>query len=98
MLEGTGPVASLGRSVALTKGHRWKIFGIFLLIWIASIVIQSLLGLALRQVGWVADVLVTFLWTSAWMAYFNSVLVMIYHDLRVTKEGVDVHQIAAVFD
>src|SRR5262245_25451031 len=98
VVEGTGPVASLGRSAALTKGHRWKIFGIFLLIWIASIVVAALLGLIANQVGRMANLLVNFVWTACWAAYFNSVLVMVYHDLRVAKEGVDVDQIAAVFD
>jgi hypothetical protein len=98
VLEGTGPVASLRRSAALTKGHRWKIFGIYVLIWIASAIVIGLLGLVSRQFGWMADLLVSFLWTGFITAYFNSVLVMIYHDLRVAKEGIDVHQIAAVFD
>jgi len=98
VLEGTGPVASLGRSAALTKGHRWKIFGIFLLIWIASLVVATLLGLIANQFGRMANLFANFFWTGLWAAYFNSVLVMVYHDLRVAKEGVDVDQIAAVFD
>ena len=98
VVEGTGPVASLGRSAALTKGHRWKIFGIFLLIWIVSVIVASLLGLIASQLGTVANMFANFFWTACWAAYFNSVLVMVYHDLRVAKEGVDVNQIAAVFD
>src|SRR5262245_50300546 len=98
VVEGTGPVASLGRSAALTKGHRWKIFGIFLLVWIVSVIVASLLGLIASQLGTVANLFANFFWTACWAAYFNSVLVMVYHDLRVAKEGVDVNQIAAVFD
>ena len=33
-----------------------------------------------------------------WTGYFNCVIIMIYHDLRVAKEGVDTSQIASVFD
>ena len=98
VVEGTGPVASLKRSAALTKGHRWKIFGIFLLIWIASIIVGALIGLISFQLGKIANMLASFFWTACWTAYFNSVLVMVYHDLRVAKEGTDVNQIAAVFD
>src|SRR5262245_15048927 len=98
VLEGTGPVASLRRSAALTKGHRWKIFGIFLLVWIVSMVVAGLLGLIADQFGRTANLFANFCWTACWAAYFNSVLVMLYHDLRVGKEGVDVNQIAAVFD
>jgi hypothetical protein len=98
VLEGTGPAASLGRSAALTKGHRWKIFGIFLLIWIGSIVFGALIGLIAYQLGLIANALSGFVWTALWTGYFNSVVVMVYHDLRVAKEGIDVNQIAAVFD
>ena len=34
----------------------------------------------------------------AWSAYWNCVVVMAYHDLRVAKEGVDTSQIAEIFD
>ena len=98
VLEGLGPVASLGRSAALTRGHRWKIFGILLLIWIASLIIGSLVGLLTRPMGTTANLFGNFLWTAVWASYYGNVLVMIYHDLRVAKEGVDVDQIAAVFD
>jgi hypothetical protein len=37
-------------------------------------------------------------WNAAWTAFWYVTLVMIYHDLRVVKEGVDIDQIAAVFD
>jgi hypothetical protein len=37
-------------------------------------------------------------WGAAWGAYWNAALVMIYHDLRMAKEGVDPQEVAAVFD
>ena len=36
--------------------------------------------------------------TAIYTAYYNIVLVMMYHDLRAAKEGVDTEQIASVFD
>src|SRR6516225_3291269 len=36
VVEGLGPLASMKRSAQLTKGHRWKPFGIFLLLWVVS--------------------------------------------------------------
>jgi hypothetical protein len=98
VVEGLGPMASLGRSFTLTKGHGWQIFGISLLIWIASSIVTSLLGLVTHPIGTTAELIADFLWTAVWTAYFNSVMVIVYHDLRVAKEGVDVDQIAAVFD
>ena len=44
VVERLGPFASMGRSRALTKGHRWKIFGLFLLILIPALIIGSILG------------------------------------------------------
>jgi hypothetical protein len=98
VLEGLGPVSSLGRSSALTKGHRWQIFGIVLLLTIANVLVSLVLDKLLTPLGFMTAAVGSLIWTSLWAAYYNSVLVMIYHDLRVTKEGVDVNQIAAVFD
>src|SRR5262249_9742953 len=36
VVEGLGPLASMKRSAELTKGHRWKIFGMYVLIWLAG--------------------------------------------------------------
>jgi hypothetical protein len=98
VLERLGPMTSLGRSGDLTKGHRWKILGIVVLLVIANIIGSVVLELVLTPVGVVTAVIGSLVFTALWTAYYNSVLVMIYHDLRVSKEGVDVEQIAAVFD
>jgi hypothetical protein len=98
VVEGLGPIASLRRSANLTKGYRWKIFGIFLLLMVVSLVGAGLIGLLSFQLGPVVTAIVHFVLNAVWAAYFNSLLVMIYHDLRVAKEGVDIEQIAAVFD
>jgi hypothetical protein len=42
--------------------------------------------------------IVTVIITAIVTAYFNVVAAMIYHDLRVAKEGVGTEEIAAVFD
>ena len=109
VVEGLGPLASMRRSAQLTKGHRWKIFGIFILISIGAAILLAIIGgivFALVGTFSVAGLsrgfgLGTLLWlviTAIYTAYNNVVSVMIYHDLRVTKEGVDTEQIASVFD
>ncbi|MGP0088592.1 MAG: hypothetical protein ACLPKB_01310 [Xanthobacteraceae bacterium] len=98
VLEQLGPISSLGRSSALTKGYRWKIFGMVLLLVIANFLGSFVVGLVLAPVSFMTVAIGGLVWTALWTAYYNSVLVMIYHDLRVSKEGVDVEQIAAVFD
>jgi hypothetical protein len=99
VVERKGPFGAMGRSQALTKGHRWRIFGLMLLLFITSVIISLLVGLILSPVG---SVIVTFLgnltWNAIWGAYFATAVAVSYHDLRVAKEGVDIEQIASVFD
>ena len=42
VVEGLGPAASLGRSAELTKGFRWKILGLILLVSLISIICSLL--------------------------------------------------------
>jgi hypothetical protein len=98
LVEGLGSGASLTRSSELTKGHRWQIFGIIILLGIISAVVGGLIGFVLSTAGLVVAALAKVIWTAVWTAYWNCALIMIYHDLRVAKEGVDTEQIAAIFD
>ena len=98
VVEGLGPVASLTRSSQLTKGYRWKVFGILILLTIVSIVLNQLVTRLAAPLGIGVTALLTLIVTAAWATYWNSALIMIYHDLRVAKEGADTEQIASVFD
>jgi hypothetical protein len=98
VVEGLGPVDCMSRSAELTKGYRWKILGIVILLSIISGVINWILGMIAAQGGIITRAAITLLWTGVWSAYWNCVLVMIYHDLRVVKEGTDTAQIASIFD
>jgi hypothetical protein len=99
VVERAGPWTSLKRSAALTKGHRWKIFGLMFLMIIVSLIVAGLLQLVLPQFGSTILVMLgTLLWGALWTAYYSIAVVMSYHDLRVAKEGIDIEQIAAVFD
>ena len=99
VVERRGPLSSIGRSSNLTKGHRWKVFGMVLLLFavaaLISSVVRGLLGLTgsstLATLG-------TLAWIGVWGAFYATVVVVTYHDLRVAKEGVDTDQIASVFD
>jgi len=89
----------LKRSAALTKGHRWKVFGLLALLSIVSIIVSQLVELALAPFGnIVLSMLGTLIWSALWGAYYAIAVVVTYHDLRVAKEGIDIEQIAAVFD
>jgi hypothetical protein len=99
VVEQKGPLASMGRSSELTKGHRWKIFGMILLVIIGGIIVSAILIGVLALAGsTVLEILGNLLWNGVWGAFYAIFAVVTYHDLRVAKEGVDVHQIASVFD
>ena len=44
VVEQLGPFRSLGRSRQLTKGHRWKILGLLLVILIPALIVGAILG------------------------------------------------------
>jgi len=98
IVEQLGPINSLKRSAQLTKGHRWKIFGLWLLV----LVIAGVVNLIPKAAGIFGGPAVGLLLELVWNALtgaFNAVMVVVtYHDLRVAKEGVDTDQIASVFD
>jgi hypothetical protein len=99
VVERRGPFAAMGRSKQLTKGYRWRIFGLILLVFFVSIVVSVLIELVLRPAaGTILTFLVTVAWTAIWGAYYAVSAAVSYHDLRVAKEGVDIEQIVAVFD
>ena len=107
VVENLGPISSLRRSAELTKGHRWKIFGMTVLILvffiIAIVIIGTLAGTGVVVVpqgvgrGLLAAILFVII-SGIVTAYFNVVAAMVYHDLRTVKEGVNTEEIAAVFD
>jgi hypothetical protein len=97
LVEGLGPIASMARSADLTKGYRWKVVGIMLLL--GLIVLSALIiMIALARLSPIAVLVFEVAGLVLWSGYFNCAIIMIYHDLRVAKEGVDTAQIASVFD
>ena len=96
VIEKLGVTASMSRSVALTKGYRWQIFGLFLLV-----VVVALVGaLVLARIGGagLAGQTLGFVWQVVSTAFGAVLSAVIYHDLRVAKEGIDLDTLASVFD
>jgi hypothetical protein len=109
VVEQLGPFASMARSRELTKGHRWKIFGMLLLLLIPALVVGAIVGAAAIAVtggfltlanalATTVGQIVNLAWNAVCTAFFAILIVVAYHDLRVAKEGVDTDQIAAVFE
>lgn len=104
MVENPGTLASLSRSRELTKGSRWRLFGLLLLAFIVTSIIGFVVPLPfdlllplegpLSFLGTVVGIAVQVFIT----VFFAVLLGVAYHDLRVAKEGVSTEQLAAVFD
>jgi hypothetical protein len=111
VVEQLGPFRSMGRSRELTKGHRWRIFGLVLLILIPAAIVGAIVGAVtlytLGPSGFLTlsavltsslGKLVSLVWKAAWGGFFAAVIAVTYHDLRVAKEGLTTEQIASVFE
>jgi hypothetical protein len=107
VVEGLSPIKSLSRSAALTKGHRWRIFGVLMLMFFASLIIGGVVGGVIGGIGGATGALsqirvplvtAQYVVQTLMVAYSAILTVVIYHDLRVGREGVDTERIAAVFD
>jgi hypothetical protein len=98
VVEGLGPTKSLSRSTSLTRGNRWEVFGALVLMWIVNAIALALLAAAVAPFSLYAGAVASLLWTACWYAFWHCFTVMMYYELRVAKEGIDVSQIAAVFD
>ena len=88
VVEGAAPAASMRRSAALTKGHRWSLFLLYLLLVITVDVALLMLHRLLAAAG--GEAVSTFAsWVArAFVSAFHAVLaVAIYHDLRSAREG-----------
>lgn len=99
VVERLGPIQSMKRSAALTKGHRWKVLGILLVVGLLSAIGAAVVAAVLGVVGGATVALIgRFLWQAIMGAFGAVVAAVIYHDLRAAREGIDVDRMAAVFD
>jgi len=108
VIERPGVFGSLRRSAALTRGQRWKMLGIFLLVWIIFVIATSVLPLILLQLMTlsalppglvsVVSLLIRFFLQVVASVLFALFLCVAYYHLRRAKEGIGLEDIAAVFD
>jgi Membrane domain of glycerophosphoryl diester phosphodiesterase len=99
VVERLGSWECLKRSAQLTKGHRWKVFGIILLLYLGAGIINQIITYTLTAVGGsMLGLFGTLIWNTVWGAFFAIFVVVTYFELRVAKEGVNIEQIVSVFD
>ena len=99
VVERLGPVNCLRRSRELTRGARWRIFGMILVVGLIGAMLGGTAGgvvgatrnsVAIGIVTYVAGVI-----GSAFSAVLAAVA---YRDLRIAKEGIDIDSLAKVFE
>lgn len=99
VVERIGPFQSVSRSFNLTSGYKGSIFGAFFAIGIVNAIVAFAVGSIVGTSGSAPIYAVAlFVWVTILTCYLAAVSAIIYHGLRVMKEGVDLEQIASVFD
>ncbi|MDL2210411.1 hypothetical protein LJC26_06370 [Desulfovibrio sp. OttesenSCG-928-O18] len=97
--ENLGPIASLKRSAALTKGCRMQIFGLFIGTMLPYLLLAALGSTLLAEAiddFWIRSVIGNMAAIPAF-AYFSVMMGTIYYDLRTMKEGAAISGMARVF-
>jgi hypothetical protein len=98
VVEGKGANDSIARSTELTDGYRWHIFGIFVLLMIAALLAGGAIGAALMAMG-PGPARYGEIAVEALVGSLSAVIYSVgYYTLRVVKEGIDIQELAAVFD
>jgi uncharacterized membrane protein len=103
VVERPGIVDSLRRSRALTKGYRWQIFGVILILGMANGVILGLIEEVIAPSEATLSTLLPYVFislaaTAALTAFEAVVTTVTYDRLRTAKEGTATFEIARIFD
>jgi len=104
VVERPGVTKAMGRSAELTKGNRWRVFGIIVILMLINAGTGMIVNVPFTAGG--APTSSSLAWNaglSGFLAAFQTALAavmatVVYHDLRVAKEGIGVADIAKVFD
>ncbi|HVM84997.1 MAG TPA: hypothetical protein VMW18_13995 [Candidatus Binatia bacterium] len=98
VVENAGITDSLGRSSSLTSGHRWGIFGLLFLVGVAQGLVGFVAGLIGSIGGTVLSQILDILVTVVFIAFTSVMTAVGYYYLRAEKEGIQIDDIARVFD
>ena len=105
VVEQLGPIASINRSAELTKGYRWHIFGLLVLLFIGAIVFVVIFSMVVTAIFpgnfmllTKAKVGVFFIVSTFSTAFFGTMSSVVYYDLRAVKEGLTIDSLADIFD
>jgi hypothetical protein len=97
VVERAGPVQCFSRSMELTKGHRWGIFGILALITVVNWIV-SFASQALAQLAPIGGSVIDIAFALFFVALGSALAAVGYYYLRAEKEGVAIDDVVTVFD
>jgi hypothetical protein len=95
--ERVGVTGSMGRSAQLTAGSRWQLFGLFLILIIAGLAIQWVIGKVLPGPGTLIGTIIAVLVQSIISMVVSTATAVSYVELRQVKEGTSVGELAEIF-
>jgi hypothetical protein len=99
VVERIGPIKAMSRSAFLTKGNRWRIFGLSIVLYLGGALISQLIVLLAKLTGGPIFSLAVSALVGGTVGGFSAVTIaVLYAKLRTAREGVDIDHIAAVFD
>lgn len=108
VLERQGIAGALGRSRELTRGHRWKIFGLIFVMGLAQVLVTVLIssltlpnraeGLEAFEAAFPKYMYVSMIETVVLGALNAVMLSVAYYYLRAEKEGTSARELAMIFD
>lgn len=95
VMERSGPAASLARSVRLTRGHRWRILGITVLILAITVAIEAVVSNLVLAAANVTDPVASLLVSDGVIAlvsavtlpWIAAVIALLYVDIRIRTEN-----------
>jgi uncharacterized membrane protein len=93
VVERGGVGASLKRSRELTKGHRWSIFALVVLLIVLMMLISGVLGMIIGQSEGLPAIVFQEILGMFVSGIWAVITAVAYHDLRVIKEGSGAEQI-----
>ncbi|UTW56322.1 hypothetical protein [Kordiimonas sp. SCSIO 12610] len=96
--EQRGVFDSMSRSFDLTKGYKWQILGVFIIIVILYFIVSFILNFVGVMAGSIGAIIVSVITYGVSATFFAVVSAVIYTNLRASKEGVDTSEIAKVFE
>lgn len=93
-------LSALSRSLSLTRGYRWKVFGLIVLL--SIVLVTPILGVYIVAEEFQDNVMplngILMALIALYYAATATISTVGYHELRLIKEGASVDEIAAVFD